>query len=80
MTLDHESPSAEGYYWKFEVRRTDGRDGPGQFHDDCKYFVLDLTHDPVARVTALEYATHVEHFKPNLAADLRAMVKKIRGW
>ena len=34
-----------GLYDKFYVKRTDGKSEPGQKHENCKYFVLDLTHD-----------------------------------
>lgn len=37
-----------GLYRKFIVTRTDGKSAPGQKHDGCDYFVLDLTHDPHA--------------------------------
>jgi len=45
---------------KFVVRRYDGRDGPGEKHDGCQYFVLDLTHDVHARVAARAYAVSCE--------------------
>lgn len=45
-----------GLYDKFSVKRTDGRDDPGEKHDDCRYFVLDLTHDPLAIPAARAYA------------------------
>ncbi len=32
----------EGLYHKFDIRRTDGQSEPGQKHDNCDYFVLDL--------------------------------------
>ena len=35
-------------YNKFNVTRTDGKSEPGMKHDRCEYFVLDLTHDPLA--------------------------------
>lgn len=33
---------------RYVVTRRDGRDAPGQKHHGCRYFVLDLTHDPKA--------------------------------
>lgn len=46
-----------GLYGKFKVERTDGRDvGPHAKHDGCDYFVLDLTHDPIAREAAVAYS------------------------
>lgn len=37
-----------GLIGKFIVRRTDGSDTAGGRHEGCDYFVLDLTHDPLA--------------------------------
>ncbi len=45
-----------GLYGKFWVRRTDGRHVPGEKHDGCDYFVLDLTHDPHAIPAIRAYA------------------------
>lgn len=59
-----------GLYGKFRVRRTDGRDGPGQKHDGCDYFVLDLTHDPHAMSAIRAYAAACRGDYPLLAADL----------
>ncbi len=56
MTNHHDGCLAEGFGDKFEVRRTDGQSDPGGRHDGCVYFTLDLTHDPIAREVALEYA------------------------
>jgi hypothetical protein len=65
-----------GIYRKFEVKRTDGSDGPGGKHEHCFYFVLDLTHDPHAHPAALAYADACEAggYK-ELAEDLRQAVK-----
>jgi hypothetical protein len=42
---------------KYLVRRRDGRDQVAtDKHHRCEYFVLDLTHDPLARAAALTYA------------------------
>jgi hypothetical protein len=52
---------------KFQVRRTDGN----RIHNDCRYLVLDLTHDPVAQAMlpaiALQYRrAGKEHFADDL--------------
>lgn len=59
-----------GLYAKFHVERTDGRDGPGDKHDGCDYFVLDLDHDPYARAALKEYMFACAVDYPELAADL----------
>lgn len=61
---------ARGLYGKFEVRRTDGRSEPGEKHENCRYFVLDVDHDPFS-IAALEaYANACRARFPALAADL----------
>lgn len=63
-----------GLYGKFEIVRADGKSAPGQKHDGCLYFVLDLDHDAHA-VAALEaYARSCEADYPLLAKDLRALL------
>ena len=64
---------------KYDVRRVDGRDKPGQKHAGCAVFVLDLTHDPHARVAALTYANRIEETRPRLARDLRLKVMAAEG-
>ena len=68
-----------GLYRKFEVKRVDGRDGPGQKHEGCFYFVLDLDHDPYAVPAIRAYADACEEKYPVLAADLRTMADRIKG-
>jgi len=75
----HDGCEAEGLYRKYEVRRIDGA-GHAGVHTDCRYFVLDLTHDVAAQFAALEYANQVEIKRPNLASDLRQLVHSIRGF
>lgn len=59
-----------GLYDKFEVRRTDGSSESGERHENCKYFVLDLDHDPHA-IPALEaYIKSCRPHFPKLARDL----------
>lgn len=60
----------KGLYQKFIVRRTDKRDRKGQKHHNCRYFVLDLDHDPYAKVAVKSYALACAHEYPNLAEDL----------
>lgn len=60
-------------YGKFVVQRTDGKDAPGEKHHDCRYFVLDVDHDPHAKAALEAYATSCEAEYPLLAADLRGM-------
>lgn len=58
---------------KFEVTRTDGQSAPGQKHHNCKYFVLDLDHDPYAKAAMIAYATACMNTHPQLARDILAM-------
>lgn len=66
-----------GLYDKFTVTRTDGSSNVGERHEDCRYFVLDTTHDPHARAALLAYANSCE---PDgcvtLANHLRELVAK----
>lgn len=65
--------AARGLYEKFRVTRLDGTDGPGGKHEGCRYFVLDLTHDPFAFPAIRAYARACEATLPVLAADLRGV-------
>lgn len=62
-----------GLYRKFEVRRTDGTDAPGGKHEDCTYFVLDVTHDKHARAALVAYAESCAHEYPLLSRDVFAL-------
>ena len=66
-----------GWYRKFRVERIEG---DPEKHLDCDYFVLDLTHDPMARFSALDYARQCEYTDPQLASDIRAKVSTHRGY
>lgn len=57
-------------YHKFNVVRTDGRDQEGEKHHGCKYFVLDVTHDPHALVAVRAYADSIAAGNPIFAAIL----------
>lgn len=69
-----QSKSAEqqGMFRKFEVRRVDGSDQPGGKHYGCRYFVLDLNHDPHAPPAMRAYAAACRATHPQLAADIEA--------
>jgi hypothetical protein len=60
----------KGLYNKFTVMRTDGRSEAGEKHDGCRYFVLDLNHDPFCVPALRAYATACQSEYPNLAKDL----------
>lgn len=62
----------KGIHNKFNVTRNDGTDAPGQKHDGCEYFVLDLTHDPYALDALEAYAKACRYTHPELAKDLKA--------
>jgi hypothetical protein len=64
-----------GLYGKYTIHRNDGTDAPGQKHEHCRYFVLDLNHDPSAKPAILAYAKACEKTHPVLAQDLREQAK-----
>lgn len=68
-----------GYYRKFEVRRVDGGSDPGNLHEHCEYFTIDLTHDRHAVPALLAYAESCQIESPLLASDLRAICAKKGG-
>jgi hypothetical protein len=60
-----------GLYEKFTVSRTDGTSEPGQKHECCEYFVLDIKHDPFAiRALRAYWSACLEEY-PLLAADIK---------
>lgn len=63
-----------GMFHKYTVHRNDNMDMPGLKHHACPLFVLDLRHDPAARVAARRYAQAASHTHPKLAEDLLALV------
>lgn len=67
-----------GLYDKYIVSRADGDDLPGCKHSNCEYFVLDLTHDPIARMAYATYAlrARVRGYK-KLADDMRATLHRL---
>lgn len=66
-----------GIYRKFEVRRTDGKDAPGEKHHDCAYFIIDLLHDENAKAALRAYAKSCRKKRPQLAKDLGKIVRSI---
>ena len=66
-----------GLYCKFIVQRADGRSAPGEKHEGCDYFVLDLTHDPFAVEALRGYICACRRKYPDLAADLTTKINDI---
>lgn len=73
MQLDQKDGQV-GVYNKYDLRRTDGRDQPGDKHEGCAYFVLDITHDPHAVPALRAYAESCRITHPQLAIDIWATV------
>lgn len=65
------SDKGKGLYNKFIVERADGKSAPGEKHDGCEYFVLDLTHDKFAQPALRAYADACAVEYPKLSDDLR---------
>lgn len=63
--------NTKGLYDKFRVERADGANEPGRKHHGCKYFPLDLTHDPHAVPAILAYALSCAAENPTLAGELQ---------
>lgn len=61
----------QGLFRKFDVRRVDGSDQPGGKHHGCRYYVLDVDHDPYAAAALGAYADACRESHPELARDLR---------
>lgn len=72
--VDAPADNTRGVYEKFRVERTDGRSAPGEKHDGCAYFVLDLDHDPYAIPALRAYAEACAATHPGLSADVRKIV------
>lgn len=62
----------QGMFRKFEVRRVDGSDKPGGKHHGCRYFVLDLDHDPHAAAAMAAYGEACKGTHPALSAEISA--------
>ncbi len=59
-----------GLYKKFTVKRTDGQHKKGCKHEDCTYFVLDMTHDKHAIPALKAYAKSCKKEYPRLSGEL----------
>ena len=62
----------QGLFRKFDVRRVDHSDAPGRKHHGCRYYVLDLDHDPHAPAAMRGYAAACRATHPMLAGDIEA--------
>ncbi len=68
----------QSIYHKFNVRRTDGKDDPGQKHDGCDYLIVDLNHDEQA-LAILDFAAYrYASTRPTYAESLRIKADVIR--
>lgn len=74
MNMNSED-ATRGLYGKFRVERTDGSSGTGGKHEHCRYFVLDLNHDPRAVAAIRAYANSCRNQYPALAEDLDAVFR-----
>lgn len=68
-----EKDKKRGLYGKWHVIRVSDFETK---HDDCNTFVLDLTHDPFARFCLPSYIEKCEKDYPQLAADLRELLRR----
>lgn len=71
------SDKHRGFYHKFIVERTDGKSAPGEKHDRCEYFVLDMSHDKHALPALRAYEMSCRYEYPILAEDLRAKIAQM---
>lgn len=63
-----------GLYEKFRVERIDGTSELGKKHNGCRYFVLDLDHDPYALPAIKAYADSCMSEYPILSSDLKKVI------
>lgn len=77
--MDPNKPKEQqGLFAKYRVERTDGSFEPGQRHEGCFCFVLDIDHDPHARRALEAYALSCARQYPELSRDLyRELDKRI---
>ena len=64
---------------KYTVYRRDNRDQQGGKHHNCRYFVLDVSHDPFAIPAILAYAEACKEKKPVLSENLLEMAEAFTG-
>jgi hypothetical protein len=77
LAREQEKPKKErGLYPKYAIRRLDGSTNKGGKHNQCDYFVLDITHDPHAAPAIFSYARSAEAdgYK-DLAKDLYGKIQ-----
>lgn len=60
----------QGMFHKFNVERVDGSDRPGGKHHGCRYFVLDLDHDPHSKAAMSAYGLDCRDTHPKLSAEI----------
>ena len=73
---DESKPAEQqGMFEKFSVVRSDGSSAPGGKHQDFKYFVLDLDHDPYAGAAMMAYVAACRATHPLLEHDIKKLVK-----
>lgn len=71
------NPSQIGLEERYEVTRLTPS-SRGIVHEGCEYFVLDLTHDPIARMAARVYAVRAGAMGyTKLSLELRAKVRDL---
>lgn len=72
-----EGERGQGLLGKYEVQRVDDDQGK---HDECRYFVLDPQHDPIARKALRSYANeaYAEGYE-TLALDLNDWLGQVGG-
>lgn len=66
--------STSGLHAKYHVKKVDDRAGK---HDDCRYFVLDPTHDAAAANAVRYYAELVQASHRDLYDDLMAWLEQV---
>jgi len=69
--MTYEEKRKTGLYEKFTVTRTDGQSAPGEKHENCRYFVLDMNHDRFAWYAIAAYRLFCRNVYPSLADDLQ---------
>lgn len=69
--------TSRGLVRKYIVVRTDGRSAPGEKHEACEHFVLDLDHDKFAAPALAAYADACAEEYPELARDLESWLRRI---
>jgi hypothetical protein len=78
MPRKDDPDKGRGLYNKFTVTRSD-REAQAR-HDDCEYFVLDLTHDKLAIPALAAYeSAAMQHGYDRLAEDLRLIRARMQA-